>query len=123
MQSISKLNKGIRFLLCVINIYSKYAWVGPLKDKKRCKYYKCISKILNDSKSCKPNKTWVYKGSEFYNSYFKKWLKDNDIEMYSTNNEGKSVVTKRFTRTLKNKIHKHMTAISGDKYIDKLDDI
>ena len=97
--------------------------MGPLKDKKICNYCKCISKILNDSKSCKPNKTWVHKGKEFYNSYFKKWLEDNDIEMYSTNNEGKFVVTERFIRTLKNKIHKHMTATSGDLYIDKLDDI
>ena len=59
----------------------------------------------------KPNKIWVDKGSEFYNSSFKKWLKDNDIEMYSTHNEGKSVVAERFIRTLKSKIYKHMTAL------------
>ena len=55
--------------------------------------------------------------------FFKKWLKDNDIEMYSTHNEGKSVVAERFIRTLKNKIYKHMTAVSKNVYIDKLDDI
>ena len=66
---------------------------------------------------------WVDKGSEFYSSSFKKWLKDNDIEMYSTHNEGKSVVAERFIRTLKNKIYKHMTAVSKNVYIDKLDDI
>ena len=71
----------------------------------------------------KPNKTWVDKGSEFYNISFKKWLKDNDIEMYSTNNEGKSVVAERFIRTLKTKIYKYMTSISKNVYIDKLDDI
>ena len=70
-----------------------------------------------------PNKIWEDKGSEFYNSSFKKWLKDNDIEMYSTHNEGKSVVAERFIRTLKNKIYKHMTAVSKNVYIDKLDDI
>ena len=70
----------------------------------------------------KPNKIWFDKGSEFYNS-FKKWLKDNDIEMYSIHNEGKSVVAERFIRTLKNKIYKHMTAISKNVSIDKLDDI
>ena len=63
----------------------------------------------------------VDKGSEFYNNSFKKWLQDNDIVMYSTNNEGKSVVAERFIRTLKNKIYKHMTAISKNGYIDKLD--
>ena len=71
----------------------------------------------------KPSKIWVEKGSEFYNSSFKKWLKDNDIEMHSTHNEGKSVVAERFIRTLKNKIYKHMTAVPKNVYIDKLDDI
>ena len=71
----------------------------------------------------KPNKIWVDKGSEFYNNSFKKWLKDNDIEMYSIHNEGKSVVAERFIRTLKTKIYKYMTSISKNVYIDKLDDI
>ena len=72
---------------------------------------------------CKPNKTWADKGSEFYNNSFKKWLKDNDIEMYSTHNEGKSVVSERFIRTLKTKIYKYMTLVSKNVCIDKLDDI
>ena len=55
--------------------------------------------------------------------FFKKWLKDNDEEMYLTHNEGKSVVAERFIKTLKNKIHKHITAVSKNVYIDKLDDI
>ena len=71
----------------------------------------------------KPNKTWLDKGSEFFNNSFKKWLQDNNIEMYSTHNEGKSVVAERFNRTLKNKIHKYMTSVSENVYIDKLDDI
>ena len=61
------------------------------------------------------------KGSEFYNNSFKKWLQDNDIVMYSTHNEGKSVVAERFVRTLKNKIYKYMTSVSKNVYIDKLD--
>ena len=71
----------------------------------------------------KPDEIWVDKGSEFYNNSFKKWLKDNDIEMHLTNNEGKSVIAERFIRTLKNKIYKYMTSISKNLYIDKLDDI
>ena len=65
----------------------------------------------------------VDKGSEFYNNSFKNWLKDNDIEIYSIHNEGKSFVAERFIRTLKNKIYKYVTAISKNVYIDKLDDI
>ena len=71
----------------------------------------------------KSSKICVDKGSEFYNSHFKKCLKDNDIEMYSTHNEVKSVAAERFIRTLKNKIYKYMTSISKNVYIDKLDDI
>ena len=71
----------------------------------------------------KPNKMWVEKGSEFYNNSFKKWLRDNDIEMYSIHNEGKSVIAERCIRTLKNKIYKYMTSVSINVYIDKLDDI
>ena len=65
----------------------------------------------------------VDKGSEFYNNSSNKWLKDNDIAMYSTNNKGKSVIAERFTRTLKNKIYKHMTSLSKNVYIDRSDDI
>ena len=91
MQLISKFDKGFRFLLCVFYIFSKYAWVVPLKDKTGVTITNAFQKIFKKSYR-KPNKIWVDKGSEFYNNYFKKWLKDNDIKMYSTHNEGKSVV-------------------------------
>ena len=88
MQLISKFNKGFRFLFCVIDIFSKYVWAGLLKDKKGVSIVDAFQKILDDSNR-KSNKIWVDKGSEFYNNCFKKWLKDNDIEMYSINNKGK----------------------------------
>ena len=91
MQLISKFNNGFRFLLCVIDIFSKYAWVIPLKDKKGASIVNAFQKILKESDR-KPNKIWVDKGSKFYNNSFKKWLKDNDIKMYLIHNEGKSVV-------------------------------
>ena len=69
-----------------------------------------FQKILKESNR-KQNKIWVDKGSKFYNNSFKKWLKDNDIEMYSMQNEGKSVVAERFIRTLKTKLYKYVTAI------------
>ena len=122
MQLISRYNKGIRFLLCVIDVFSKYAWAAPLKDKKGVSIVTAFQSILKQSNR-KPNKIWVDKGSEFYNASFKKWLQDNDIVMYSTHNEGKSVVAENFIRTLKNKIYKHMTSISKNLYINKLNDI
>ena len=123
MQLLTRYNKGIRFLLCVIDIFSKYAWVVPLEDKKGISIVKAFQIILKQSNSRKPNKIWVDKGSEFYNASFKKWLQDNDIVMYSTHNEGKSVVAERFIRTLKSKIYKYITSISKNVYIDKLDNI
>ena len=122
MQLISKFTKGFRFLLCVIDIFSKYVWVVPLKDKKGVSIVNAFQKILKESDR-KPNKIWVDKGSEFYNNSFKKWLKDNDIEMYLIHNEGKSVVAERFIRTLMTKIYRYMTSISKNVYIEKLDDL
>ena len=122
MELLNKYNKGIRFLLCVIDIFSKYACVVPLKDKKGISIVKTFQSILKQSNK-KPNKIWVDNGSEFYNTYFNKWLRDNNIVMYSTHNEGKSVVAERFIKTLKSKIYKYMTSISKNVYIDKLDDI
>ena len=96
MQLVSKFNKGIRFSLCVIDIYSKYACVVPLKGKIGVTAFNLLQNILDDSTELhsirQPNKIWVNKGSESYDNSFKKWLKDNDIEMYSTHNKGKSVV-------------------------------
>ena len=119
MQLISKYNKRIRYLLCVIDLFSNYAWVFPLKDEKGITMVNAFQKFLDISKR-KLKKIWVDKGSEFYNSSFKKWLKENHIEMYSTYNERKSVVAERFIKTLKNKIYKHMTAISKNVYFDFL---
>ena len=111
MELISKFNKRFRFLLCVIDIFSEYAWVVSLKGKKGVSIVNAFQKVLVKSER-KPNKIWVDKGSEFYNSSFKKWLKDNDIEMYSIHDEGKSVVAERLIITLKTKIYKYMTSIS-----------
>ena len=100
MQLISTFNKRFRFLLCAIDIFSKCAWVVPLKHKKDVSIVNAFQNILKKHNR-KPNKTWVDKGSRFYNSHFKKWLKDNSIEIYPTHNEGKSVVAERFIRTIK----------------------
>ena len=100
MQLINKFNKGFRFLLCFIDIYSKYAWVIPLKDKKRITITNAFQKTLDESNQ-KPSKIWVDKGSEFYNRSIKLWLEKNDMQMYSAHKDKKSVIAERFIRTLK----------------------
>ena len=76
MQVLNKYNKGIRFLLCVIDSFIKYAWVVLLKDKKGVSIVKAFQSTLKQSNR-KPNKIWVDKGSEFFNASFKKWMRDN----------------------------------------------
>ena len=103
-------------------MYSKYTFVIPLKDKKGISIVHAFNKMIKQSNR-KPNKIWVDQGGEFYNNVFEKWLSDNDINMYSAYNEGKSVVAERFIRTLKNKLYKHMTATGKKVDYDVLDDI
>ena len=110
MQLISKFNKRIHFLLCVIDVFSKYSRVIPLKNKKRITITNAFQKNLKKFNR-KSNKIWADKGREFYKRSMKSWLQDNIIEMYSIHNEGKSVFAEIFIRTLKNNINKYMTLI------------
>ena len=117
MQSLSKYNKENKYLPCAIDLFSKYVWVIPIKDKKGTSIVNAFKKIISgksetESKGWrKPNKIWVDQGSEFYYNTFKDFLKINNIKMYSTYNEGKSVVAEKYIWTLKKKISKHMTAV------------
>ena len=122
MQLISKFNEGFRFLLSVIGMYFKYAWIIPLKDKKDTAVTNAFQKNLKVSNH-KPNKIWEDKGSELYNKSMKSSLENQAIEIYLTTNEEKSAVAERFIRTLKNKIYKYITSIWENVHIDKLDDI
>ena len=82
------------YLLCAIELFSKYTWVVPLKGKREITFVNAFRKII--SKERKPNKIWVDQGGEFYNNLFKRFLKTNNIQIYSTYKQGKSVVAERF---------------------------
>ena len=118
---IRKFKKRKVYSFCAIDLFSKYAWFVPVKDKEGTIIVNASKKIISEGR--KPNKIWVDQGNEFYSKSFKDFLKMNNIEMYSTYNEAKSFVAERFIRTLKNKIFKHMAAISKNVYFDVLDDI
>ena len=107
--------------MCAIDLFGKYAWVVPLKDKKGTSIVNAFNKIISGKR--KSSKIWVGQGSEFYNQSFKDFLKIYNIEVYSTFNEGKSVVAEIFIRTLKKKVFKHMTAISKNVYFHVLNEI
>ena len=91
MQLITKYDKGFRFLLCLVHIFSEYAWKVSLKDKKCIEITNEFENILEKSRH-KPNKIWVNKASEFYKRSMKSQLQDKDTEKYSTHNEQKSVL-------------------------------
>ena len=115
MQAFSKFNRGVKHLLAVIDVFSKYGWLIPLKDKTGRSVASALKTIFEESK---PEKMWVNKGKEFYN----KDVKDL-IELYSTENEEKSSVVERWIRTMKEKMWKYFTANSTNVYIDVLPDL
>jgi hypothetical protein len=117
MQPFSRQNKGYRYLLTVIDIFSKFAWAIPLKTKTGKEMIEAFEILIKDRK---PNKLWTDAGKEFVNQNFKKFLLDNGIELYQTFNEGKAVVIERFNRTLKEKMYRYFTETNGNKYLDNL---
>ena len=102
-------------------MFSKYVWVVPLEDKGEITTVNAFQKKI--SKERRPNKIWVDQCGEFYSNVLKRFLRINNIEMYSTYNEGKSVAAERFIRTLKSQIFQNMTAVSKNVSFNVLDDI
>ena len=120
MQKYSKWNKGLKYLLMVIDIFSKYGWILALKDKKTESVSLAFDLIFKKSKR-KPEKLWTDKGSEFISKHFKDFLKKNNIMLYHTQNEEKSSVVERWNRTMKNRMWKMFSANNNTVYWDKLD--
>ena len=95
----------MHYLSCIIDVFSKYVWVKPLKGKKSKTVFSAFIEIVNES-NCKPNKLWVDQGREFHNKLLQEWLDNNDIVTYSTCNEGKPAIAETFIKTLKSKMYK-----------------
>ena len=92
MQSLSKYNKGINYLLCAIDLLSKYAWVVTLREKRGITIVNAFKKII--PKGREPNEISVKQDGEFYNNLFKRFLRINNIKIYSTFNEGNLLLLK-----------------------------
>ena len=120
IQKYSKSNKGIKYLLMVIDVFSKYGWIIPLKDKKTESVRLAFDHIFKNSKR-KPEKLWTDKGSEFISKHFKDFLKTHSIILYHTQNEEKSSIVERWNKTMKNKMWKMFSAKNNTVYWDKLD--
>ncbi len=120
MREWEKQNKGYKYMLNVIDVFSKYAWSIPMKNKTAETTLNAFKKIVKDSGRI-PKHLWVDKGLEFYNKYMTEWLNENNIIRYSTYGEHKSVVVERFNRTLKEMMWKRFTAENTRNWIDILD--
>ena len=105
LKKLKKYNNGFQYIINIIDLFSRHAWSIPIKDKTGKSIVEAFDSINQVCPRRVKNlkKLWVDNGSEFYNKIFKNWLNDNNIEMYSTFNEGKAVVIERFNRTLKKK--------------------
>ena len=117
MRALSKENEGFNFLLLIIDTFSKYGWIVPLKDKKGETIVKALKEIFKES-GRRPAKLWTDKGREFFN----KDVQDL-VELYATENEEKSSIAERWIRTMKEKMFKYFTDNNTNKYIDVLPDL
>ena len=121
MQSMQKFNDGYRYLLVCTNVFSKYAWVVPLKNKTGSSLVEAFKIILASGR--KSEKIITDQGTEFFKKHFKALLKDEDIELYNMYNETKASVVERLIRTLKTRMRRYFTAKKTMRYIDMLPDL
>ena len=118
LQNLSRYNKGYKYLLTCIDIFSKYAWVLPLKSKQGQELVKAFQKILSTGR--KPSKLQTDLGTEFLNRVFQTYLRDNNIDFFTVNSGLKASVVECFNRTFKNKMYKYFTAKNTLTYINVL---
>ena len=121
MQALSKENEEYKFLLLVIDTFSKYGWIVPLKNKKGETMVKAFKTIFEEGRT--PGKLWTDKGTEFYNKNMNDLRKLHKIELYNTENEEKSSIAERWIRTMKEKMFKYFTDNNTYNYIDVLPDL
>jgi hypothetical protein len=117
MQCYAKFNGDLKYLLTVIDVFSKYGWIVPLKSKTGVEVAEAFNKIFKEGR--RPEKLWVDKGKEFYN----KNVKALGAQLYSVENEGKSCVVERWNRTMKERMFKYFTANNTRRYVDVISEM
>ena len=118
VQKLAKYNRGYRYLLTVIDVLSKYAWVQPLKDKTGVQLVKAFEKILKTGR--RPIQLQTDRGKEFYNKTFQQFLEKEKIHHFSTEGDAKASVVERFNRTLKTRMYRYFTSANTLRYEDVL---
>jgi hypothetical protein len=122
MESLAESNDGYKWILCIVDVFSKYAFCVPLKTKSAQTVLAAMKEVVKKS-GRSPEKIWCDRGSEFYNKYFKEWIKSQNITMYSTYGESKSAVVERFIRTLRELLAKKFTASGSTAWVKMLPNV
>ena len=118
VQPVVKYNRGMRYLLTVLDVFSKYAWVQPLKAKTGVALVQAFDKIVKQGRQ--PNRLQMDRGKEFYNRTFQRWLEEQGIHHFSTKGDAKASVVERFNRTLKERLYRYFTAANTLRFDDVL---
>ena len=118
VQPLAKYNRGIRYLLTVLDVLSKYAWVQPLKTKTGVALVKAFDKILKQGRQ--PNRLQTDRGTEFYNRTFQRWVKDHGMDHFATEGDAKAAVVEGFNRALKERLYRYFTAANTLWFVDVL---
>ena len=121
VQPLAKYNRGIRYLLTVVDVLSKYAWVQPLKDKIGVALVRSFNKILKGRRQ--PNRLQTDRGKEFYNRTFQRWVDEQGIQHFSTEGDAKASVVERFNRTLKERLYRYFAAANTLRFDDVLPEL
>lgn len=123
VQNISKYNRGMRYLLMVIDAFSKYAWIEPIKTKTGKAVTEAFEKILKHAKGRKPINLQTDDGREFYNSTFAALMKQKNIHHFSTSSDAKASIVERFNRTFKDRLYRYFTVKNTLRYLLVLPDL
>ena len=118
LQNLSRYNKGYKYLLTCIDIFSKFAFVLPLTTKQGQELVKSFQKILSTGR--KPTNLQTDQGTEFLNRVLQKFLRDNSIDIFTVNSGLKASVVERFNGVFKNKMYKYLTAKNTLTYVNVL---
>ena len=108
VQPLAKYNRGVRYLMTVVDALSKYAWVQPLKAKTGVAVVQAFDKILRQGR--RPQRLQTDRGKEFYNRTFQQWAQKHGIHHFSTDGDAKAALVERFNRTLKERLYRYFTA-------------
>ena len=120
MQPFARENKGYRYLLTAIDIFSRYAYARPLKDKTGKEVASALRSMFEENKGISPSFLQTDQGKEFYNSHVKQLLQNFDVELFSVYSDYKAAVCERFNKTLKDRMYRYFTYKGNHKWVDVL---